>query len=123
MKEQEEELIFVYNADKDVLNSVLGYAHKVFSPSTYPCQLCNLTHSNLGERKVWKEFKALQKVRMTFIYRAEFNDRFNTTTDLPVIISVLDGIETVLLSKKEIASFANANELMESITSNMQTKP
>lgn len=122
MKDEVEELIFVYNADKDALNALIGYAHKVFSPSTYPCELCNLTHSNIGERRIWKDFRMSQHVTMSFIYKAEFNERFNITTNLPVVISILNGIETVVLTKEEMAALANANELMHAIRTKMQTK-
>ena len=121
MMEKIDKLVFVYNAEKDVLNSILGYAHKVFSPATYPCELCSITHSNLGERKVWKEFRLSQSVKMVFIYRTEFNELFNISADLPVVISVANGNEKVLLTKNEISKLSDSEELMNEIKLKMQT--
>ena len=37
-------LIFIYNADSGLFNTVTDIAHKIFSPETYSCNLCALTH-------------------------------------------------------------------------------
>ena len=121
MKEQFDKLVFVYNADSDVLNSVLGYMHKVFSPRTYPCDLCSLTHSNIGERKAWRGFKGKQDVRMDFIYKKEFNESFKIETALPVILAVINGLPAIIMSKEEIASIEGLDELMESLSLKLQT--
>jgi hypothetical protein len=49
-------LVFVYNADSGLFNAMTDAAHKIFSPSTYACNLCALTHSAFGMRKDWKQF-------------------------------------------------------------------
>ena len=49
-------LVFVYNADSGVFNTLADAAHKIFSPQTYRCNLCALTHSAVGMRKEWKRF-------------------------------------------------------------------
>jgi hypothetical protein len=36
-------LVFVYNADSGVFNTLSDIAHKIFSPETYACNLCALT--------------------------------------------------------------------------------
>ena len=121
MTEQSNELVFGYNADNDVLNSVIGYVHKVFSPNTYPCELCSLTHSNIGERKQWKDFRVTQEIKMTFIYKTEFQQRFKKEVELPAVIWLKDGKELILLEKKEITSFINLDQLMEAIILRLQT--
>jgi hypothetical protein len=47
-------LVFVYNADSGVFNTLSDIAHKIFSPETYACNLCALTHTNFGMRGEWK---------------------------------------------------------------------
>jgi hypothetical protein len=42
-------LLFVYNADSGVFNLVTDIAHKIFSPQTYACQLCCITHGNFED--------------------------------------------------------------------------
>ena len=49
-------LVFVYNADSGLFNAVSDAAHKIFSPRTYQCNLCALTHSAIGMRREWKQF-------------------------------------------------------------------
>lgn len=121
MKEQLVKLVFVYNADNDVLNSVLGYMHKVFSPRTYPCDLCSLTHSNIGERKAWKDFKGDQNVSMDFIYKKEFKERFTIESEAPIILALKDGVISIVMSKEEIAGVQNLDELLESLSLKLQT--
>ena len=49
-------LVFVYNAEGGVFNTLTDVAHKIFSPQTYQCNLCALTHAAFGMRKEWKTF-------------------------------------------------------------------
>jgi hypothetical protein len=49
-------LVFVYNADSGVFNTLADAAHKIFSPQTYACNLCALTHTAIGMRREWKRF-------------------------------------------------------------------
>ena len=49
-------LVFVYNADSGVFNTLADAAHKIFSPQTYACNLCALTHSTFGMRDEWRRF-------------------------------------------------------------------
>ena len=49
-------LVFVYNADSGVFNALADAAHKVFSPQTYRCNLCALTHTATGMRADWRRF-------------------------------------------------------------------
>ena len=49
-------LVFVYNADSGLFNALADAAHKIFSPRTYPCNLCALTHTALGMRAEWRRF-------------------------------------------------------------------
>jgi hypothetical protein len=49
-------LVFVYNADSGVFNTLADVAHKIFSPQTYACNLCALTHTAFGMRGEWRRF-------------------------------------------------------------------
>ena len=49
-------LVFVYNADSGVFNTLADAAHKIFSPQTYACNLCALTHTAFGMRSEWRRF-------------------------------------------------------------------
>ena len=49
-------LVFVYNADSGVFNTLADAAHKIFSPRTYACNLCALTHTAVRMRGEWRQF-------------------------------------------------------------------
>ena len=65
-------LLFVYNADSGMFNTLSDMAHKVFSPRTYSCNLCALTHSTFSMRDEWKEFIESLGVELEFLHRDEF---------------------------------------------------
>ncbi|MCZ6837252.1 MAG: hypothetical protein O7G85_15865 [Planctomycetota bacterium] len=66
------QLLFVYNADSGVFNLLGDMAHKVFSPKTYSCNLCALTHSTFSMRDEWKAFLESLEVELAFLHRDEF---------------------------------------------------
>ena len=48
-------LFFVYNANSGLLNSAFDSLHKLFSPQTYSCHLCAITHGYFGAKKEWEQ--------------------------------------------------------------------
>ncbi len=78
-------LVFVYNADRGFFNMMADISHKVLSPSTYPCNLCGLTHGAFSMRKEWRDFLAKIKPPLTFLHRDEFRKEFKLEDDLPAI--------------------------------------
>ena len=78
-------LVFVYNADRGFFNMMADISHKVLSPSTYPCNLCALTHDAFSMRKEWRDFLAKIKPPLTFLHRDEFRKEFKLEDDLPAI--------------------------------------
>ena len=86
------ELIFIYNAQKGRLNSLIDYIHKTVSPGTYSCNLCAITHnfkkklkwdnlcknlkSSSCKEKKYKEIKFLKEER-NFDICSEFNTMLN----------------------------------------------
>jgi len=78
-------LVFVYNADRGLFNMMADISHKVLSPSTYPCNLCGLTHGAFSMRKEWRDFLAKIKPPLTFLHRDEFRKEFKLEDELPAI--------------------------------------
>ena len=78
-------LVFVYNADRGFFNMMADISHKVLSPSTYPCNLCGLTHGAFSMRKEWRDFLAKIKPPLTFLHKDEFRKEFKLKDDLPAI--------------------------------------
>ena len=49
------ELIFIYNANSGVVNSLIDWAHKIISPDTYKCSLCSITYNNSDKKNEWSK--------------------------------------------------------------------
>jgi len=73
------QLVFVYNADSGMFNTLTDIAHKVFSPQTYACNLCAISHSYINERDEWKEFISSLGVECEFLHRDEFEKKYQIT--------------------------------------------
>ena len=70
-------LVFVYNADSGLFNTMTDIAHKIFSPQTYSCQLCAISHSYFSERKEWRDFIESLGVETEFLHRDEYEDQYS----------------------------------------------
>lgn len=116
MSENNRQLIFVYNADSGLFNTVTDIAHKVFSPQTYNCQLCALTHSWFSMRQPWSDFLNSLNVDMDFLHRDELAEKYGMTDlELPVVLlKQHDNIE-VLLDSKIINACQELTELQDMI--------
>ncbi|MET0624578.1 MAG: hypothetical protein ABW250_16490 [Pyrinomonadaceae bacterium] len=69
-------LVFVYNADSGVFNTLADAAHKIFSPQTYQCNLCVLTHTAVGMRGEWKRFIEGLDAPSEFLHADELRARY-----------------------------------------------
>ena len=95
-------LVFVYNADSGMLNLVKDIAHKLLSPSTYPCSLCDLTYSAFGERKSWVRFRKALPVSQEYLHIDEFVSQYRDSmsvaqlgaTQYPAVLRLCDGAES-----------------------------
>ena len=65
-------ILFIYNSKSSIQDRIFDYAHKIISPKTYSCNLCKLTHHNLGEQKSWKKFIENSKHQFIFYHKDEF---------------------------------------------------
>lgn len=110
-------LLFVYNADRGLFNMLTDVAHKIFSPSTYACNLCALTHSPFGMRAAWKSFLAELNMPLAFIHRDEFHRQFGMN-DLPlpaILRRSDDGPVELWIDAAQINAAASLDELMNVI--------
>ena len=69
-------LLFVYNADSGLFNTLADIGHKIFSPSTYQCDLCMLTHGYFRERQEWRDFVEGLPLSCRFLHRDQFRQAF-----------------------------------------------
>ncbi len=101
MKESQETapaLVFVYNADSGVFNTLADAAHKIFSPRTYACNLCALTHTAVRMRGEWKQFLEGLGRPLEFLHADELAARYGLKgVGLPAIFT-RDGAGLKLLA-------------------------
>lgn len=96
-------LVFVYNADSGVFNALADAAHKIFSPQTYACNLCALTHTALGMRGEWRRFLDGLGRPLEFLHADELGARYGVSgVPLPAVftregqsLKVLAGADSV----------------------------
>ena len=107
-------LIFVYNADSGVLNTVKDIGHKLFSPQTYDCFLCSLTHDTFKENPEWKTFRDSSPIEMIFLHRDEFEEKYHQQSEYPVIFKETEGLE-IFISKQTLASYSSLSDLIQAV--------
>jgi hypothetical protein len=105
-------LIFVYNADSGMLNTVKDIGHKLFSPQTYDCFLCSLTHGTFREEPAWKDFRQYSSAEMEFLHRDEFEGCYDRSEEYPVVMKETDSME-VAISREQLAGLASLDDLIE----------
>jgi len=112
-------LVFVYNADSGLFNTLSDIAHKLLSPNTYQCNLCNLTHSYFSAREEWLVFLKDLDSDIEFLHRDEYLNRYvadeQPAVDLPAIF-IKQGEQLIpWIDKKVIDEMKSTDELMEMI--------
>ena len=111
-------LVFVYNADSGLFNLVTDIAHKIFSPKTYACQLCSITHGNLKMHEEWGAFIQALPLSCLFMHRDEFLAEYSEIqNDLPAVYLCLKGRLQLCVNAKEINNCSGLPELKSLIQS------
>jgi len=109
-------LVFVYNADSGMFNTLTDIAHKIFSPQTYECNLCAISHSYLSERSEWKDFISGLGVECEFLHRDEFLKKYNADAkEFPVIFESVGDELKLQLSADNINSCKSMDDLKMAI--------
>lgn len=109
-------LLFIYNADSGKLRGLFDIGHKIVSPESYSCNLCNLTHGTFTERKEWKRFKESTSLDLVFLHRDEFEAQFGQTFSYPIVLKHEGGGLEVFVSTEELNSVSDSTRLIELIT-------
>ncbi len=107
-------LVFVYNSYSGPISGLLDIGHKILSPDTYPCSLCDLTHDAFAEKQGWREFRKNVGVPMEFLHRDEFEKKYNRTAVYPVIFRKNEELD-VLMAKEDIDKLKTIDELIEAV--------
>lgn len=107
-------LIFIYNGDSGKVNAVVDWAHKLVSPSTYQCDLCNLTYGTFGQKKEWKKFVDSLGIDAEFIHRNDVPTEFKDLQP-PTIVYLEDESSTIILTADEFKDIKDLDQLMTTI--------
>ena len=101
---------------------MFDFAHKIISPTTYPCDLCALTHGHFGERKEWINFLQESNFKIEFHHIEDFEQKYNIEDEYPIIYTRMEDSLKPILNAKEIAAIKDVNELMHKLKSMVTIK-
>ena len=114
-----QKLIFIYNADSGLRNTIIDGAHKILSPSTYECRLCEITFGAFTEKNVWKKFREISDIQMEFLHKDEFekqySPKFGHKYAFPIVLAATENRLEIYISADELKAMVNAEELIELI--------
>lgn len=116
-------LIFIYNANSGKLNAYIDSLHKIFSPKTYPCSLCDITYGIFREKEIWKRFRAVpsgrqesKNIDMEFLHIDEFEKAYKSKWlqkfDYPVVLTTENQNLEIFISKEELNGMQSPEELI-----------
>lgn len=116
-------IVFVYNADGGAINGIKDYFHKIFSPSTYDCNLCGISFGLGGMKKGWKHFIEELPLPVVFLHRDEFNEEYpNAQKEYPSAwIDDNDGLD-LLISREEMNIPKTLEELISLTNDKLRQK-
>lgn len=109
------QLLFVYNADSGLFNTLTDIAHKIFSPDTYSCALCEISHGHFHMRAEWKDFIDSLVMPTEFLHRDEARAKYRIQQPLPAIFINDGGNLTQCLSAEQISQCRTIDDLKQAV--------
>lgn len=114
-------LVFVYNADSGLFNTVTDIAHKLLSPASYACKLCALTHGHFTIREQWLTFLTTLDADCEFLHRDEFIAQHGTSgVALPAIFERDSDKLVPLIDAAALNECASLDALSALLTARLQ---
>jgi len=115
-KSAQQKIVFVYNANSGARNAVMDSMHKVFSPATYNCKLCDITFGVITENRTWKKFRQQSQYQMDFLHKDEFTkkyaSKFGHKFEFPIVLFEEGLGFEVLISAQELNNLKTAHGLI-----------
>jgi len=120
MKEKKK-LIFVYNADSGLLNTIKDTWRKVLRPSSYQCNLCQTTFGTFGVKKEWKSFIKTLEIETEFLHKDEFLEKYDVQdAKYPSAYFLEDGALRLLISQVEMDKVTTTTEMENLVSSKLK---
>ncbi len=106
-------IILAYNAWGGIVPGSIDFLHKVFIPSSYPCNLCRLTYGIFVMKKEWKYFLDPLPYQKVFLHKDEVRKKYEPVDfPLPAILLSDSAHTKVLMSAAEINSVHSLDSLI-----------
>ncbi len=115
-----QELLFVYNANGNLASAVLDFAHKIFSPSTYACHLCALTHGHFRIKQEWKWFVEALPIKAAFLHKDEFEQHYSIRTVLPAVFVMSGDVVQEIITQPELDNCQTLADLKKLVVLKLQ---
>ncbi len=92
-------ILMIYNADGGLVNGAMDLLHKMVSPGTYACRLCEVTYGTFGMKRDWRATIEALPMPASFLHRDEWlAARPGDDTPLPAILLERAGGLSTLVS-------------------------
>jgi len=105
-------LVFVYNADSGLFNTVTDIAHKILSPKTYECNLCAITHGLFSVRENWVKFLDELDADCDFLHKDEFiKSNPDINENYPAIFKLENDRLNLWVDDKDINKLSSIDDL------------
>ncbi|HLP20474.1 MAG TPA: hypothetical protein VK174_09240 [Chitinophagales bacterium] len=109
-------LHFVYNETSNPIEIVLNFAHRIHSPDTYACKLCDVTYGTFFVKKEWDDFLNSLPVPSKFHMKNWFIKRFPAykNAEFPAVYSQDEtGNLTLIITPEEFNRIKTLDELKQ----------
>ncbi|MFX1288952.1 MAG: hypothetical protein ACFFFY_10405 [Promethearchaeota archaeon] len=116
-----EKLVFIYNADSGLVNTVKDFWHKALRPSTYQCNLCRTTFGVFGAKKEWKTFIKELKIESEFLHKDEFLEKYDIEdAKYPSAYILKNGNLKLLITQEDMNKIESLEEMENLISSKLE---
>ncbi|MHA2289158.1 MAG: hypothetical protein ACXABG_10260 [Promethearchaeota archaeon] len=116
-----DKLVFVWNADSGIINTIKDFWHKALRPSTYQCNLCQTTFGAFGAKKEWKTFIQDLGIDSEFLHKDEFLEKYSVKdAKYPSAYISKNGTLTVFISQEEMNKVETLTEMEELVSSKLE---
>ena len=120
----EKEILFVYNARSGSVHALMDYAHKMFSPKTYPCSLCGITYGHLGMKRAWVNYLKTLPYAYRFLYKDHLKDFPKVLQEalLPAVFLRQGEAYVPLLNASDFAQIDTLDALIETLNARLNAQ-
>ncbi len=114
-------ILMLYNADSGLASAALDSLHKLFSPSTYTCRLCELGFGLAGMKAAWRETIEALPHPVAFLHRDEWQAANpGNPTPLPAILLQTETGTQTLISAADFAEITSLEALQALLAARLQ---